>query len=113
MTVCWFSSAGGGGCEFRVQGHGDQPLDEIAPLPDVFGRGPPLGHHSGERGAPALNVGLHQMFACRAVTDERDNIHWVWVGASLAKARAQVVVESKRRHVEVSGGPLESEAFEP
>ena len=67
MTVCWFSSAGGGGCEFGVQGHGDKPPDEIASLPDVCGRGPPLGHHRGEGGAPALNVGLHQVFARWAV----------------------------------------------
>ena len=35
------------------------------------------------------------------------------VGASVAMARAQVVVESKWRHVEISGGPFEREAFEP
>ena len=113
MTVCWFSSPGGGGCEFGVQGHGDKSPDEIAPLPDVCGRGPPLAHHRGEGGAPALNVGLHQVFARGAVSDERDNIHWVQVGASVAMARAQVVVESKRRHVGVSRGPFEGEALEP
>ena len=35
------------------------------------------------------------------------------VGASVAMARAQVVVESKRRHVEISRGPFEREALEP
>ena len=52
MTVCWFSSARVGGCEFGVQGQRDKPPDKIAPVPNVCGCGPPLGHHRGEAGAP-------------------------------------------------------------
>ena len=66
-TVRWHASAGGGGGELFVQGRRNHSLDEIAPFSYVRSRGPPLGHHRGEGGAPALDVGLYQMIARRAV----------------------------------------------
>ena len=86
MTLRWLASAGGGGCEF-FQGHRDHSPDEIASLPYVRGRGPPLGHYCGEGQAPALEIGLYHVFARRGVRDEGDDVHGVWVRAGVAMAR--------------------------